>query len=182
MVWMVRGSPGNARRLTLLSGTDNRGGSDSGCRYPTSGRIRRSRWSGRSPALMSSSSALGDLDVGIGIDLVALHDVFGGDFLAAFCVDLAYLMRWSVLRLIWLKETFRYPTSRVQRRLGKDERKAQKAPSSWRGAMGILRKRNRRPDEGYHRGTRFETWRDVDLATAVNRGLRLSSTRGCRAH
>ena len=45
-------------------------------------------------------------NVGVGIDLVALHDVFGGNFLAGIRSTFMYLMRWPVFRLIWLKLIF----------------------------------------------------------------------------
>jgi hypothetical protein len=48
-------------------------------------------------------SVLRHLDLDIGVDLVALHEVFGGDFLAGVGIDHGMLMRWPVSRLLSLR-------------------------------------------------------------------------------
>src|ERR1700686_5761984 len=59
---------------------------------------------------------------------------------------LAYLMRWPVLRLIWLKETFSVSDVAGYRATGQVTSERRKKPFQLaRGAIGILRKRNRRP-------------------------------------
>ncbi len=49
---------------------------------------------------------LADLKVPVGIDLVALDNVLGGDLIAGVSVDLLHLIRWPVFLLIRLKLIF----------------------------------------------------------------------------
>src|ERR1700688_584778 len=57
---------------------------------------------------------------------------------------LAYLMRWPVLRLIWLKETFSVSDVAGYRATGQVTSERRKKPFQLaRGAMGVLRKRNK---------------------------------------
>src|ERR1700680_212267 len=59
---------------------------------------------------------------------------------------LAYLMRWPVLRLIWLKLTFSVSDVAGYNATGQVTSERRKKPFQLaRGAIGILRKRNRRP-------------------------------------
>src|ERR1700704_3191298 len=58
---------------------------------------------------------------------------------------LAYLMRWPVLRLIWLKETFSVSDVAGYRATGQVTSERRKKPFQLaRGAMGYSEKRNRR--------------------------------------
>src|SRR6478609_7573688 len=58
---------------------------------------------------------------------------------------LAYLMRWPVLRLIWLKLTFSVSDVAGYKATGQVTSERRRKPFQLaRGAMGILRKRNRR--------------------------------------
>src|SRR3979411_1919296 len=82
----------------------------------------------------------------------------------------AYLMRWPVLRLIWLKLTFSVSDVAGYRATGQVTRERRKKPFQLaRGAMGILRKRNRR--RGKHTtGERGFKRAGRDSLNGVNRG------------
>src|SRR6266568_7192243 len=89
---------------------------------------------------------------------------------------LAYLMRWPVLRLIWLKETFSVSDVAGYRATGQVTSERRRKPFQLaRGAMGILRKTQQTDMKGYHQGTRFETWRNGESRNGVNRAAGLSS-------
>ena len=78
------------------------------------GRARRSRTRDKFVDVDSTGAferdvlelSLSTVDIGVGIDLVALDDVVGGNFVAGLGIDLGVLMRWPVCLLIWLKLTF----------------------------------------------------------------------------
>src|SRR5258708_19786773 len=73
---------------------------------------------------------------------------------------LAYLMRWPVLRLIWLKETFSVSDVAGYRATGQVTSERRKKPFQLaRGAMGYSENATNDRRE-YHRGRRFQTWRD----------------------
>src|SRR5258708_28004953 len=74
---------------------------------------------------------------------------------------LAYLMRWPVLRLIWLKETFSVSEVAGYKATGQVTSERRKKPFQLaRGAMGYSEKRNRRSrkdnteEEGFKHGAR----------------------------
>src|ERR1700704_551565 len=80
---------------------------------------------------------------------------------------LAYLMRWPVLRLIWLKLTFSVSDVAGYSATGQVTSERRKKPFQLaRGAMGYSEKRNRRRQE-YHRGTGFQSARGGNLATVL---------------
>src|ERR1035437_11015593 len=80
---------------------------------------------------------------------------------------LAYLMRWPVLRLIWLKLTFSVSDVAGYRATGQVTSERRKKPFQLaRGAMGYSE--NATDDrQGYHRGTRFQASRPGNLLTAL---------------
>src|ERR1700722_6115566 len=94
---------------------------------------------------------------------------------------LAYLMRWPVLRLIWLKLTFSVSDVAGYRATGQVTSERRKKPFQLaRGAMGKLR--NATDDDAakdlrrYHPGTRIQGARGGNLATA----LTVTRPVGCR--
>src|ERR1700756_4844323 len=89
----------------------------------------------------------------------------------------AYLMRWPVLRLIWLKETFSVSDVAGYRATGQVTSERRKKPFQLaRGAMGYSE--DTTDDlQGYHRGRRFQTWRDRESRNGVNRSRGAGS--GC---
>src|SRR5882672_7116292 len=80
---------------------------------------------------------------------------------------LAYLMRWPVLRLIWLKETFSVSDVAGYRATGQVTSERRKKPFQLaRGAMGYSE--NATDDqEGYHPGTGFQADGEGNLQTAL---------------
>src|SRR5260370_31082589 len=81
---------------------------------------------------------------------------------------LAYLMRWPVLRLIWLKETFSVSDVAGYRATGQVTSERRKKPFQLaRGAMGYSENATNDRQE-YHRGSRFQTWRDGETRKRVN--------------
>src|SRR5450432_4242594 len=83
---------------------------------------------------------------------------------------LAYLMRWPVLRLIWLKETFSVSDVAGYRATGQVTSERRKKPFQLaRGAMGKLRQTQQRKGREYHRGTRFQTRTGRESRNGVNR-------------
>src|SRR6266851_2653629 len=81
---------------------------------------------------------------------------------------LAYLMRWPVLRLIWLKETFSVSDVAGYRATGQVTSERRKKPFQLaRGAMGKLRKRNRRGAKDTTAAGGFKHGGTGNLATAL---------------
>src|SRR5882757_8468250 len=82
---------------------------------------------------------------------------------------LAYLIRWPVLRLIWLKETFSVSDVAGYRATGQVTSERRKKPFQLaRGAMG--NSEDATDDlQGYHRGAGFQTRRGGESANGVNR-------------
>src|SRR2546425_70785 len=71
---------------------------------------------------------------------------------------LAYLMRWPVLRLIWLNETFSVSDVAGYRATGQVTSERRRKPFQLaRGAMGKLRQTQQAKGSEYHRGRRFQT-------------------------
>jgi hypothetical protein len=85
------------------------------------------------------------LDVSVGIDLVALHNIFVGNFLARVRVHLGILMRWPVIRLIWLKLIFSESEVAGYNATGQVTRERRKSPSSWRGGQFKILQNVREP-------------------------------------
>src|ERR1700681_4933965 len=86
---------------------------------------------------------------------------------------LAYLMRWPVLRLIWLKLTFSVSDVAGYRATGQVTSERRKKPFQLaRGAMGYSTNANRRPQR-YHRETRIQADgpRNLPMALTVVRRL-----------
>src|SRR3954447_1257930 len=83
---------------------------------------------------------------------------------------LAYLMRWPVLRLTWLKLTFSVSDVAGYSATGQVTSERRKKPFQLaRGAMGYSE--NATDDrERYHRGTGFQASAERILANDVNRG------------
>src|SRR5437588_10557477 len=83
---------------------------------------------------------------------------------------LAYLMRWPVLRLIWLNETFSVSDVAGYRATGQVTSERRRKPFQLaRGAMGKLRQTQQTKRSEYHRGRRFQTRRGRESANGVNR-------------
>src|ERR1700722_13011631 len=83
---------------------------------------------------------------------------------------LAYLMRWPVLRLIWLKLTFSVSDVAGYRATGQVTSERRKKPFQLaRGAMGYSENATNIP-AGYHRGTRFQRSRVKESPNDVNCG------------
>src|ERR1700676_3150038 len=82
---------------------------------------------------------------------------------------LAYLMRWPVLRLIWLKLTFSVSDVAGYKATGQVTSERRKKPFQLaRGAMGYSE--NATDDRrGYHRRTGFQSRRDAESPNGVNR-------------
>src|SRR3981189_3450952 len=80
---------------------------------------------------------------------------------------LAYLVRWPVLRLIWLKETFSASDVAGYRATGQVTSERRKKPFQLaRGAMGYSE--NATDDrQGYHRGTGIQANAAGNLVTAL---------------
>src|SRR4030088_380442 len=80
---------------------------------------------------------------------------------------LAYLMRWPVLRLIWLKLTFSVSDVAGYRATGQVTSERRKKPFQLaRGAMGYSE--NATDDRlRYHRGTRIQADKGGNLPTAL---------------
>src|SRR3978361_1314890 len=80
---------------------------------------------------------------------------------------LAYLMRWPVFRLIWLKLTFSVSEVAGYRATGQVTRERRKKP--FQLARGAMRYSENATDERqrYHRGTRIQGKRKVNLLTAL---------------
>src|SRR5260370_21101505 len=90
---------------------------------------------------------------------------------------LAYLMRWPVLRLIWLNETFSVSEVAGYRATGQVTSERRKKPFQLaRGAMGKLRQTQQTKRPEYHRVSRFQTWWRRESANRVNRGSALRWT------
>src|SRR5229473_8711605 len=80
---------------------------------------------------------------------------------------LAYLIRWPVLRLIWLKLTFSVSDVAGYRATGQVTSERRKKPFQFaRGAMGYF---DYQADDGirYHRGTRIQGEREGNLPLAL---------------
>src|SRR6266571_4636989 len=87
---------------------------------------------------------------------------------------LAYLMRWPVLRLIWLKLTFSVSDVAGNRATGQVTSERRKKPFQLaRGAMGYSKTQQTKHQE-YHRGTRFQA------DGAGNLGMELTAPGGWR--
>src|SRR5471032_3022647 len=83
---------------------------------------------------------------------------------------LAYLMRWPVLRLIWLKETFSVSDVAGYRATGQVTSERRKKPFQLaRGAMGYSEtlQADTIDPRRYHRGTRIQGERGGNLLTAL---------------
>src|SRR5258705_4913936 len=75
-----------------------------------------------------SSSFLGDLDIGVGVDLKPLHNVFGGNFLAGICIHPRVLDAMARIPVDLIEaDLFGIGSGWVERDGTGDERKAQKA-------------------------------------------------------
>ena len=86
------------------------------------------------------------LDVGVGVDLVALHDVLVGDFLAGVGVDLGVFDAVAGLAVDLVeRDLLGIRRRRIEGDRTGHERKAQKTLPIGAGAMGYSEKRNRRP-------------------------------------
>src|ERR1700716_4552158 len=84
---------------------------------------------------------------------------------------LAYLMRWPVLRLIWLKETFSVSDVAGYRATGQVTSESRKKPFQLaRGAMGYSETQQAK-GQGYHRGTGFQRTRGGESPNGVNPAL-----------
>src|SRR6195256_6266927 len=85
---------------------------------------------------------------------------------------LAYLMRWPVLRLTWLNETFSVSEVAGYKATGQVTSERRKKPFQLaRGAMGYSE--NATDDQrGYHRGTGFQSERGEESLNGVNCGGR----------
>ena len=105
------------------------------------------------------------LDVGVGVDLVALHDVFVGDFLAGVGIDLGIFdaMAGLAVDLVEARPS-RYPTSPDTGRPGRSRAKGAESPSSWRGGPWDTPKNATDDRQGYHRMPPSQTWRDGESA------------------
>src|SRR5580692_9182511 len=80
---------------------------------------------------------------------------------------LAYLMRWPVFRLIWLKLTFSVSDVAGYRATGQVTSERRKKPFQLaRGAMGYSENATNIL-QGYHRGTRFQISQLQNLLTAL---------------
>src|ERR1700677_3947441 len=89
---------------------------------------------------------------------------------------LAYLMRWPVLRLIWLKLTFSVSDVAGYSATGQVTSERRKKPFQLaRGAMGYSENTTNIPQR-YHRGTRFQISRMQNLLTT----LTVAEAVGCR--
>src|ERR1700727_2543803 len=94
---------------------------------------------------------------------------------------LAYLMRWPVLRLIWLKLTFSVSDVAGYRATGQVTSERRKKPFQLaRGAMGYSENATNIPAR-YHRGTGFQRSRVKESANDVNRGGARKLQLGCRS-
>jgi len=81
------------------------------------------------------------LDVGIGVDLVALHDVFVGDFLAGIGVDLRIFDAMAGLAVDLVEgDLLGVRRRRVQGDGARHERQAQKTLPIGAGGHGLLQK------------------------------------------
>jgi hypothetical protein len=86
------------------------------------------------------------LDIGVGVDLVALHDIVGRDFLAGVGVDLGIFDAMAGLAVDLIEaDLLGIRGCRIQSDRAGHERKAQKAFPVSAGGHGILRKHSRRP-------------------------------------
>ncbi|OIQ69600.1 hypothetical protein GALL_487970 [mine drainage metagenome] len=84
------------------------------------------------------------LDVGVGVDLVAFHDVFGGDFLAGVGIDLGIFDAMTGLAVDLVEaDLFGVRRRRIQGDRAGYERKAQETLPIGAGGHGILPERNR---------------------------------------
>src|SRR6185437_10621680 len=98
---------------------------------------------------------LRDFDVGVGVDLVALHDVVVGDLLAGVGVDLGIFDAVAGLAIDLVEtDLFAIRRRRIKGDRAGHERKAQEAFPVGAGGHGILRNAT---DDGYRitRGTRI---------------------------
>src|SRR5882757_217717 len=81
---------------------------------------------------------------------------------------LAYLMRWPVLRLIWLKLTFSASDVAGYRATGQVTSERRKKPFQFaRGAMGYSENATDDQQRGYHRGTLIQGRRGGNLLMAL---------------
>src|SRR5437762_2722513 len=88
---------------------------------------------------------------------------------------LRYLIRWPVLRLIWLNETFSVSDVAGYRATGQVTSERRRKPFQLaRGAMGKLRQTQQTKRSEYHRGRRFQTRPGGESANGVNRGCSAS--------
>src|SRR3954451_22430698 len=101
---------------------------------------------------------------------------------------LAYLMRWPVLRMIWLNETFSVSEVAGYRATGQVTSERRKKPFQLaRGAMGKLRQTQQTKGPEYHQEAPFQTWSAREFANGVNchrsaaRGPRPTTSRATRA-
>jgi hypothetical protein len=108
-----------------------------------------------------------DLDEGVGVDLVSLNDV-SLDLFAGFGVDLGVLVRWPVLRLSWLNETFSSRGGRVQRDRACDEDRRRNLPvHAWGHGYAKLRLRAARTQDEQRElvPTSSAPWADSSLTS-----------------
>ena len=112
---------------------------------------------------------LGDLDIGVGVDLVALHDVVGRDFLASIGVDLGVFDAVAGLAVDLVEGNL----LGVRRRRIKGDRtghegKTQKTLPIGAGGHGLLRKNATNDQQGYHRMPPSQTRRGGESRNGVN--------------
>ena len=113
---------------------------------------------------------LRDLDVGVGVDLVALHDVVGADFLAGVGIDLGIFDAVAGFAVDLVEaDLFGIRRRRIQRDRAGHERKAQKTFPVGAGGHGLLRKRNNDPLR-ISSGNPVSSERAGDFVNGVNRG------------
>src|SRR5882724_10603003 len=94
---------------------------------------------------------------------------------------LAYLMRWPVLRLIWLNETFSVSEVAGYSATGQVTSERRKKPFQLaRGAMGKLRQTQQTKRPEYHRVSRFQTRWGRESGNGVNRVRAACSAAGLR--
>ena len=119
----------------------------------------------------------GHLDIGVGIDLVALHDVVGGDLFAGLGIDLGIFDAMAGLAVDLVEgDLLGIRGGRIQSDRAGHERKAQKALPIGAGGHGLLRRRNRRSSKDNTEAVGFKHGSTVNLRmtlTAIGPQVRL---------
>ncbi|MHC2698873.1 hypothetical protein ACVMHZ_002006 [Bradyrhizobium liaoningense] len=125
---------------------------------------------------------LGDLDIGVGVDLVALDDVLGGHLVAGLGVDLEVFDPVAGLAVDLVeRDFFGIRGGRIERDRAGHERQTQKTLPIGAGGHGLLQTQQRTNAKDNIAQVRIIATAGAESCNGVNRGLRRIAGRGPRS-